>query len=107
MHWLLCTEDGFELFTDHNNIMLIFDATSILPDLSQSSIKKAVRWAVHLTLYNYVCFHINGTDNVWADLLGRWGRPQHSVDWYQYLCFLQAPMKTSTGLPICWCIEPS
>lgn len=23
-------------------------------------------------MYNYTCFHIAGTDNVWADLLGSW-----------------------------------
>jgi len=25
-----------------------------------------------MSWYNYTCFHISGTDNVWADLLGRW-----------------------------------
>lgn len=70
MHWALATTCGFDLFTDHNNLIFIFDPLSIMPDLSQSSLKKVLRWAVRMSIYNYTCVHISGEENVWADLLG-------------------------------------
>ena len=72
MHWLLADPQGFDLYTDHNNLIYIFDPTSVVTDISQTTIRKVLRWAVRLSVYNYTCVHINGTDNVWADLLGRW-----------------------------------
>jgi hypothetical protein len=30
------------------------------------------RWALKLSGFNYVIEHINGTANVWADILSRW-----------------------------------
>ena len=72
MHWLASSPAGFDLFTDHNNLIFIFDPLSLSPDLSQTSIRKVVRWAVRLCAYNYTCIHISGADNVWADLLSRW-----------------------------------
>jgi transposase InsO family protein len=75
MHWLAATPDGFDLSTDHNNLVFIFDPLSIVPDMSQTTLRKVLRWAVRLSTYNYTCLHIKGTDNVWADLLGRWSAP--------------------------------
>lgn len=74
-HWLVASPEGFDLCTDHRNIVFIFDPLSLKPDLSQSSIKQVMRWAVLMNMYNYVCIHVPGVDNVWADLLGRWSAP--------------------------------
>eukprot|EP00178_Gracilaria_changii_P000257 TRINITY_DN1027_c0_g1_i1.p2 TRINITY_DN1027_c0_g1~~TRINITY_DN1027_c0_g1_i1.p2 ORF type:complete len:1106 (+),score=114.18 TRINITY_DN1027_c0_g1_i1:5972-9289(+) len=76
MHWLAATAAGFDLFTDHNNLIFLFDPLSLVPDLSQSSTRKVLRWAVRLSAYSYTCFHINGLDNVWADMLTRWSAPK-------------------------------
>lgn len=75
MHWLLATTDGFDLYTDHHNLIFLFDPLAVVPDLSQTSLRKVLRWAVRLSAYNYTCVHIKGVDNVWADLLGRWSAP--------------------------------
>lgn len=75
LHWLTATPDGFDLLTDHNNLDFIFDPLSLMPDLSESSVRKVLRWAIRLSTYNYVCLHIHGGDNVWADLLSRWSAP--------------------------------
>ena len=72
MHWLLATPDGFDLFTDHHNLIFIFDPYAVVSDLSQSSMRKVLRWAVRLSAYDYTCVHISGVDNVWADILSRW-----------------------------------
>lgn len=76
MHWLEATSKGFDLFTDHNKLIYIFDLLSIVPDMSQTTFRKDLRRAVRLTEYNYTCVHISGEDNIWADLLGRWNPPQ-------------------------------
>ena len=73
--WIAATAEGFDLYTDHNNHIFIFDPTAVVPDISQTTFRKFLRWAVRLSMYHYTCFHIKGQDNVWADLLGRWSAP--------------------------------
>lgn len=74
-HWLASCTDGFDLFTDHNNLIFIFDPIAVKPDINQAATRKVLRWAVRLSNYQYVCSHISGKDNVWADLLTRWSAP--------------------------------
>lgn len=76
MRWLAATVDGFDLYTDHNNLVFILDPLSVDPDLVQTALQKVLRWAVCSSFYNSVCIHIKGTDNVWADILGRWSAPR-------------------------------
>lgn len=71
-HWLAATPSGFDLYTDHNNLIFLFDPLSVVPDLSLTTLLKVFRWAVRLSLYAYTCTHIKGKENVWADLLSRW-----------------------------------
>ena len=79
MHWLVSTIEGFDLFTDHNNLVFLFDPLAVVPDLSQTSLRKVLRWAVKLSIYNYICYHIKGEDNVWADLLTRWSTGKTTI----------------------------
>lgn len=72
MHWLLATHRGFDLYTDHNNLVFLFDPTAVVADISQTTLRKVLRWAVRLSAYTYICVHIPGCDNVWADLISRW-----------------------------------
>ena len=74
-HWITATPSGFDLYTDQNNLVFLFDPLYVVPDRSQTSLRKVLRWAVRLSVYNYTCFHIKGADNLWADLLGRWSAP--------------------------------
>lgn len=53
----------------------LFDQLAVVPDLRQTSLRKVLPWAVHLSAYNYTCVHIAGEDNIWADLIGRWSHP--------------------------------
>ena len=48
MRWSLGTPDGFNLYTDHNSLIFTFYPLSVVPDLSASSVKKVLRWAVSL-----------------------------------------------------------
>lgn len=49
VHWLASCPEGFDLFTDHNKLIFIFDPIVIMPDLSQRDLRKVLRWAVHLS----------------------------------------------------------
>lgn len=79
MNWLLADTQRFDLFSDYNNLIYIFDPTSVVTDISQPPIRKVLRWAIRLSVYNCNCVHINGEDNVWADLLGRWSAPPPTI----------------------------
>lgn len=79
MNWIVATPDGFDLYTDHNKLIFLFDPLSVVPDLSATSTRKVLRWAVRLSMYNYTCYHIKGDENVWADLLPRWSTTQTTV----------------------------
>lgn len=70
MHWLPASSRGFDLYTDHN-LVFLFDPTSVVADLSQTTFRKFLRWDVRLSAYAYTCIHVPCSDNVWADLLSR------------------------------------
>lgn len=74
-HWLATCADGFDLYTDHNNLIFIFDPTTLMPDIALGAVRKVLRWVVRMSAYKYVCIHIRGEDNLWADLLTRWDIP--------------------------------
>lgn len=40
MHWLLPSPDGFDLFTDHYNLIFLFNPYAVSADLSPSSLHK-------------------------------------------------------------------
>lgn len=72
MHRIAACPAGFDIYTDHENLVFLYDHFSIVPDLSQISIRKVLSWVVCFSLYKYTFVHIKETDNMWADLLGRW-----------------------------------
>lgn len=74
-NWLASCCDGFDLITDHNNLIFIFDLLDIMPDICKATKLKMLRWSVRLSAYNYVCFQIVDEDNVLADLMTRWAVP--------------------------------
>lgn len=51
MHWLLASDRGFDLYTDHNNLVFLFDQKSVITDISQKTLRKFLRSAVHLSDY--------------------------------------------------------
>ena len=71
MHWIVANPDGFDLYTDHDNLIFLFDPLSVVPDLSATSLRKVLRSAVRLRMYRYTCYHFKVEENVWADLISR------------------------------------
>ncbi|ETV78978.1 hypothetical protein H257_07762 [Aphanomyces astaci] len=58
LEYLLIRPGGFRLFTDHRNLA-----------------HKLQRWALTMTAFPYVVECVAGEENLWADLLSRWGSP--------------------------------
>lgn len=71
LQWLLVNPDGFYLYTDHNNVIFIFDSLSLIQDLSLGSVRMVLSWAVILSNFNFVCYHMAGTDNLGEERLER------------------------------------
>lgn len=98
IHWILATTDGLDLFTDHHNLIFLFGPLTVYSDHSQTSLRKVLRWAVHLSAYNCTGVHIKGVDKVWADLLGRCSAPAVIRRLVNIPIFLPPPHLISNGL---------
>lgn len=72
MQGLVATPAGFDLYTDHNNLIFLIDLLPVVDDVSQSSNGNVVRKGVKLSLFNYTCHRVRGEDNVCTDLVIRW-----------------------------------
>lgn len=42
-HWLASCADGFDLFTDYNNFIYIFDSLAVMPDIGDATTRKVLR----------------------------------------------------------------
>jgi Integrase zinc binding domain len=61
------------LFTDHRNLVYIFNPLSIDQSLARHTVAKLQRWALKLSVFKYTIEHISGELNLRADILSRWG----------------------------------
>jgi RNase H-like domain found in reverse transcriptase len=64
LDYLLRCPAGFSLFSDHRNLIYIFDPRGHNPGLAQHSEARLLRWALKLSSYHYVIEYIAGSDNV-------------------------------------------
>ena len=69
---LLLRDEGFRLFTDHRNLIYVFDPILRDNDFKKQAVDKLCRWASKLFAFKYVIEHIPGESNIWADILSRW-----------------------------------
>ncbi|KAG3112217.1 hypothetical protein PI124_g10788 [Phytophthora idaei] len=77
--YLLHRPGEFTLYTDHRNFRFIFNPSSVLTAVPKYTADKLQRWAILLMAYEYAICGISGEDNVWADLLSRWGSKLTSI----------------------------
>jgi hypothetical protein len=93
--------EGFRLFTDHRNLVYIFNPTTE----RKSTTDRLARWSSLLCGFKYVLEHIAGV--VWADLLSRWRIPVvqmammavHSPGWPNIQVLLDAQEKFKDEIP--------
>ncbi|KAF0683199.1 Aste57867_24731 [Aphanomyces stellatus] len=73
LNHLLLRPQGFRMYCDHENLIEVF-----APNKEWKAYKRAklTRWAAIIGGYRYTIEHIKGVDNLWADLMSRWGQPR-------------------------------
>lgn len=59
------------IFTDHANLVYLFDPYGRNPGIARHTASKLMRWALKLSVFRYVIEHVPGERNVWADMLTR------------------------------------
>jgi hypothetical protein len=77
LDYLLQMKRPFKLFSDHKNLIQIFSPKNV----SKPTAQKLQRWALFIQRFRYTIEHIRGDENVWADMMTRWGAsPGKSAD---------------------------
>ncbi|KAE9067004.1 hypothetical protein PF007_g28235 [Phytophthora fragariae] len=73
LEYLLLRPKGFRLYTDHRNLVYIFNPYGVDSTMARYQADKLQRWSISLTAFRYVIEHVPGDQNEWGDLLSRWG----------------------------------
>lgn len=60
------------IYTDHANLVQLYDPYGHNPGIPRHTASKLMRWAIKLSAFRYVIEHLSGDQNVWADMLTRW-----------------------------------
>lgn len=78
LSYLLLRPGGFRMYCDHRNLIHVFAPGY---GVKKHVRGKLLRWSMKLMEYRYTIEHIDGTHNVWADMVSRWAgtRPAPSV----------------------------
>ncbi|KAH9073144.1 hypothetical protein Ae201684P_014961 [Aphanomyces euteiches] len=71
LNYLLMRPDGFRMYCDHENLIQVFAPHAEWKTYQR---QKLTRWAAIIGGYRYVIEHIKETNNLWADLMSRWGQ---------------------------------
>ena len=74
---LMCEQD-LRVFTDHRNLLFVFAPSTLEPSLGRHKVLKGLRWAVLLSRFVYCIEHVNGDENVMADIMTEWIRGYRS-----------------------------
>ena len=72
-HWVNGGRYETDLFTDHKNLLALFDNEARPATCNKSNRKRMDRWAERLLTMRYRIHHIDGEENRLADLGSRWG----------------------------------
>lgn len=67
----LVTGRKLTIFTDHYNLVYLFDPYGQNPGIARNTASKLMRWALKLNTFRYVIEHMAGERNAWADTFSR------------------------------------
>jgi hypothetical protein len=73
LDYILVRPAGFRLLTDHKYLRYMFNPAGQSSSLARHQAHKLVRWALVLSSFPYTIDCLPVEDNVWGDLLSRWG----------------------------------
>lgn len=60
------------IYTDHANLVYMYDPLGKNPGMPRHTASKLMRWALRMNEFRYIIQHLPGERNVWADMLTRW-----------------------------------
>lgn len=69
---MLICEDDIHIFTNHRNLLFVYDPLTVKTNLGRHVVNKVQRWALYLLHFMHTIEHIEGSRNVTADMLTRW-----------------------------------
>jgi len=72
LDYMLLSENDTRIFTDHLNLLFIFNPLAVDPTLKRHIVSKVQRWSMALYRFSYVIEHIPGEKNIMADIMTRW-----------------------------------
>ena len=72
-HWINGGRYESSFFTDHKNLLAVFDDEARPDTCTKSNRKRLDRWAERMMTLRYLIHHIDGAENRLADLGTRWG----------------------------------
>ena len=94
------------IFTDHANLVYLYDPYGNNTGMAKHTASKLMRWAIKLSAFRYVIEHLPGELNVWADMLTRWAvSPKRKVDATKVLhdkSLMLAPINPGTDPKLDW-----
>lgn len=79
MDYLFWGPQPVHVFTDHRNLLYVFAPFALRPNSPRRVLSKVHRWAIHLSRFEFFIEHIDGTNNVFADILTRLSKRYRNV----------------------------
>ncbi|KAF0704619.1 hypothetical protein AaE_014847, partial [Aphanomyces astaci] len=73
LDYLVVRRGGYRLFTDHRNLVYIFNPSGSNANMAKYQDDKLQRWSLGMSTFPYTIECVSGDANVWGDLLSRWG----------------------------------
>ena len=70
--YLFYHDHPVHVFTDHRNLLFLFAPLALEPALGRHVVNKVQRWALYLSQFPYLIEHVDGQNNIFADILTRW-----------------------------------
>jgi len=95
LDYLVVRPGGFRLFTDHRNLVYIFNPSGSNSNMAKYQADKLQRWSLVMSTFPYTIECVSGDVNVWGDLLSRWGSapPDRPVAHVRKLIHVVSPLQ--------------
>ena len=91
------------IFTEHANVVYLFDPHGQNPGIPRHTASKLMRWALKLSAFSYVIEHLAGERNVWADMISREAfQPNSKLPAFKLRSLLVAPITPSLDSRLDW-----
>lgn len=80
LDYMMLGNQKVHIFIDHRNLLFVYAPPTLDPNLGRHVVSKVQRWAMYLSRFEYMIDHIEGSKNIFADILNRWTKGYRSED---------------------------